>query len=329
LVLHKLTGFFIAASSSSIMIKMDGWVDLQINGLGGVDFNTKNLSEELWYRAIDRLGQDGTKYFLPTLITDSIESLEAKLSKLAKFCKANGQDSHAASRAVGIHLEGPFLSAQTGYVGAHPQEHAIALNLDNLKRLVDAADGCLKLVTLAPERDPAGKGIEYLAEQNILVAAGHCDPTIDQLRRAIDSGLSLFTHLGNACPPMLPRHDNIIQRVLALRGSIRVTLIADSFHLPLWLLDSWVDWFGEDRVSIISDAISAAGLPPGLYTLSDRKVDVGADGVPRSEDRSHFVGSGATLGRMHEICREELGWSAHRLEKLFKSNAAKWLGLDP
>lgn len=311
------------------MTPIDGWVDLQINGLGGVDFNCRDLSEAHWDHAVAQLGQDGTKYFLPTLITDSIESLDAKLSKLAKLCKANMKDSQAASKAVGIHLEGPFLSAESGYVGAHPKQHAMELHLDQLKRLVDAADGCLKLVTLAPERDPSAKGIEYLAKQNIMVAAGHCDPSIDQLRRAIDSGLTLFTHLGNACPPMLPRHDNIIQRVLALQSSLRVTLIADSYHLPLWLLDSWVDWFGEDRVSIISDAISAAGLPPGVYTLSDRKVDVGADGVPRSEDRTHFVGSGATLGRMHQICQEELGWSAERLEKLFKANAAKWLRLCP
>ena len=310
------------------MTRTGDCVDLQINGIGGIDFNQADLQEDCWLSALDWLDQDRTSHFLPTLITDSIDSLCSKLVNLSRLCQtSNSQPRGHASKPVGIHLEGPFLSPEPGYVGAHPKQHAVPMNLDDLKRLVHAANGWLKLVTLAPECDPTGKGIEYLVAQKILVAAGHCNPSIDQLRCAIDSGLSLFTHLGNACPQTVPRHDNIIHRVLALRDSLRVTLIADGFHLPLWLLDSWVDWFGDDRVAIISDAISAAGLPPGIYQLGDRKVDVGPDGVPRSEDRSHFVGSGTTLGRMRNICLRDLSWPAERIEKLFKTNAAQWLEL--
>jgi len=310
------------------MAHYEGFVDLQINGLGGVDFNDNCLSQTDWEQAIHKLAQDGTTAFLPTLITDSVDSLSKKLSNLANLCQSSNRNPHAATRAVGIHLEGPFLSAEPGYVGAHPKEYAIPLELDQLKRLVDAGDGWLRLVTLAPEQDPQCKGIEYLVDQNILVAAGHCDPTIEQLRRAIDAGLSLFTHLGNACPPSIPRHDNIIQRVLALGDSLRVTLIADGHHLPLWLLDSWVSWFGDDNVAIISDAISAAGLPPGIHRLGERKVNVGTDGVPRSQDGSHFVGSGTTLGLMRKLCQDKLSWSDATIDKLFKGNASGWLGLS-
>ena len=309
------------------MKPVQGWVDLQINGLGGIDFNQPDLNEDRWIKAIELLGQDGTSHFLPTIITDCTENLCRKLSNLAKLCQAANRDTQLPSRAVGIHLEGPFLSSETGYVGAHPAAYAVPMNTDQLKRLIEAADGWLKLVTLAPEGDPACSGIELLVRENILVSAGHCNPSMDQLRRAIDAGLTLFTHFGNACPPHLPRHDNILHRVLALRESLKVTLIADGFHLPLWLLDSWIDWFGEQRVAIISDAISAAGLPSGVYTLSDRKVHVGADGVPRSEDRTHFVGSGATLGRMQIGCKRQLNWSEERLRRLFRTNAASWLGL--
>jgi N-acetylglucosamine-6-phosphate deacetylase len=309
------------------MTQLHGYVDLQINGIGGIDFNESNLLPSAWERALERLAQDGTTDFLPTLITDSVDSLCLKLANISKFCEAGAKEPNIPSKAVGIHLEGPFLSDQAGYIGAHPKEYAMAVDLDALKRLVDAANGWIRLVTLAPECDPKGIGIEYLAQQNILVAAGHCNPSIDQLQRAIDSGLSLFTHLGNACPGSIPRHDNIIHRVLALRDSLRVTLIADGFHLPLWLLDSWVDWFGEQRVAIVSDAISAAGLAPGIYQLGQQKVAVGADGVPRSHDQTHFVGSGATLGRMRKLCESELSWSSDRIEKLFKTNAAQWLGL--
>ena len=309
------------------MTRQRGYVDHQINGIGGIDFNESNLSALSWERALEWLAQDGTTDFLPTLITDSVDSLCLKLANLSRLCEASVQKPEGACKAVGIHLEGPFLCDQVGYIGAHPKQHARPLELDALKRLVDAANGWIRLVTLAPECDPNGRGIEYLAQKDILIAAGHCNPSIDQLRRAIDSGLSLFTHLGNACPASIPRHENIIHRVLALRDSLRVTLIADGFHLPLWLLDSWVDWFGEDRVAIVSDAISAAGLAPGIYQLGQQKVAVGADGVPRSADQTHFVGSGATLGRMRNLCESHLSWSSERIEKLFKTNAAQWLGL--
>jgi N-acetylglucosamine-6-phosphate deacetylase len=309
------------------MTRQRGYVDLQINGIGGIDFNESNLPALSWERALEWLAQDGTTEFLPTLITDSVDSLCLKLANLSRLCEACVQKPLGSSKAVGIHLEGPFLSDQVGYIGAHPKQHARPLELDALKRLVDAANGWIRLVTLAPECDPKGRGIEYLAQEDILIAAGHCNPSIDQLRCAIDSGLSLFTHLGNACPASIPRHENIIHRVLALRDSLRVTLIADGFHLPLWLLDSWVDWFGENRVAIVSDAISAAGLAPGIYQLGAQKVVVGADGVPRSADQTHFVGSGATLGRMRNLCESHLSWSSERIEKLFKTNAAQWLGL--
>jgi N-acetylglucosamine-6-phosphate deacetylase len=309
------------------MTRQRGYVDLQINGIGGIDFNESNLSALSWERALEWLAQDGTTDFLPTLITDSVDSLCLKLANLSRLCEASVQKPEGACKAVGIHLEGPFLSDQVGYIGAHPKQHARPLKLDAMKRLVDAANGWIRLVTLAPECDPNGRGIEYLAQEDVLIAAGHCNPSIDQLRCAIDSGLSLFTHLGNACPASIPRHENIIHRVLSLRDSLRVTLIADGFHLPLWLLDSWVDWFGEDRVAIVSDAISAAGLAPGIYQLGAQKVAVGADGVPRSADQTHFVGSGATLGRMRNLCESHLSWSSERIEKLFKTNAAQWLGL--
>ena len=302
-----------------------GFVDLQINGLNGVDFNSDHVSDEAWQLALEALAADSTAMFLPTLITDSVERLCMKLRRLAVLCQRTPIDGTSV-HAVGIHLEGPFLSGESGYIGAHPREHAQALELDPLKRLFDAAHGMLRLVTLAPERDPTGEGVAWLAKQGVLVAAGHCNPSIDQLKRSIDHGLTLVTHLGNACPPTLPRHDNVLHRFLSLRQELCVTMIADGHHLPLWLLDSWVEWFGEDRVAIVSDAISAAGLPAGVYQLGDRKVAVGEDGVPRSEDRSHFVGSGATLGKMRGLV-SRLGWSEARIERLFRKNALRWLGI--
>ncbi len=304
----------------------EGFVDLQINGLFGVDFNQSSITQEEWSLARDVLTKDGTSHFLPTLITDSIDALELKLRNLAHRCAEQSQ-SDTLAYAVGIHLEGPFLSCEAGYVGAHPREHARALELDLLKRLVDAADGSLRWVTLAPECDPRGDGVKYLVDRGIRVAAGHSNASLDQLKCSIDHGLGWITHLGNACPPLLPRHENILHRFLSQRKELHATLIADGFHLPWWLLELWIDCFGEDRVAIVSDAISAAGLPPGMHRLGDRVVAVGDDGVPRSEDGTHFVGSGATLGVMRRRCESVFDWTQDRYQKLFVGNAAQWLGL--
>jgi len=301
------------------------FVDLQINGLAGIDFNAEQLSEQAWRVACEALSKDGTRYFLPTLITDSVEALEQKLKRLGPWIDSPSLAGYA--QPLGIHLEGPFLSAEPGFIGAHPGEFARDVDLELMKRLQDLGHGKIRMVTLAPERDSGARCIRWLADQGIVVAAGHTDASLDQLKRAVDQGLTLFTHLGNACPANLPRHDNIIQRALALRNFLRYTLIADGYHVPYWLLNSWIEILGEDRVAIISDAISAAGLPAGMYRLGSRNVHVGQDGVPRSEDGTHFVGSGMTLGRMAQTTVQHCPWSSEVRAKLFRDNAMRWIGL--
>lgn len=304
------------------------YVDLQVNGLAGIDFNSLDLSDAAWNKACRALYRDATARFLPTLITDSIEALDHKIDRLGKLLEM--QPETGQSIAEGIHLEGPFLSPLPGYIGAHPQRHARPADLDLIKRWQDLSQGTIRMVTLAPEQDPSGRCVRWLADQGILVAAGHTDATLDELKRAIDNGLTIFTHLGNACPMQVNRHDNIIQRALSLRDQLRFTLIADGHHLPYWLLRSWVEAIGADRVAFISDAISAASLSPGMHRLGDQTVAVGNDGVPRSEDGTHFVGSGMTLGMMHRQMKEHHVFTAETLQSLLVDNANHWLpGTSP
>ncbi|MFN9716301.1 MAG: N-acetylglucosamine-6-phosphate deacetylase [Planctomycetota bacterium] len=302
------------------------YVDLQINGLAGIDLNSIDLPTGAWHAACLALGQDGTSNFLPTLITDSVERLSHKLKRLGELVSASTGPSEAIP--LGIHLEGPFLSSIPGYIGAHPSQFARDADLEQMKRWHEISQGNIRMVTLAPERDPDGACTRWLADQGVVVAAGHTDASLDQLKLAIDNGLTLFTHLGNACPMLLPRHDNIILRALSLRRYLRYTMIADGHHLPYWLVADWVDRIGSDRVAFISDAISAACLPAGIYRLGERSVRVGDDGVPRSEDGSHFVGSGMTLGMMDRHLARHCPWSAEARTKLFRDNAAEWLGID-
>ncbi|MFN9913454.1 MAG: N-acetylglucosamine-6-phosphate deacetylase, partial [Pirellulaceae bacterium] len=115
---------------------------------------------------------NGTTQFLPTLITDSLDSLTAKLRRLVWLCE---QTPPTVAQPIGIHLEGPFLSPVSGYIGAHPREHAVPATVAAAGRLLEAGQGWVKMVTLAPEMDPRAEVVHFLSRQGVVVAAGHTD----------------------------------------------------------------------------------------------------------------------------------------------------------
>ena len=275
-------------------------IDLQVNGYAGIDFNRTDVTLAQMRAACQRMREDGVTACLPTVITADPTEMATCLANVAKY---HDEDDLVREMVAGVHIEGPFLSPEPGYIGAHPSQHAVLADRDIASRLLESAGGLAKIVTLAPEQDPDGRVTRWLADQGIVVAAGHCNPTRDELTQSLDSGLSMFTHLGNGCPLMMHRHDNVIQRVLSLSDRLWVSLIADGAHLPWFTLLNFVARIGESRLVVVSDAISAAGLGPGRYSIGDRWVDVGDDLVPRSEDRTHFVGAATPMGRMAENLR--------------------------
>ena len=299
------------------------YVDLQVNGYAGVDFNDQQLSAEELHRACQALRDDGAEHFLPTVITDEIETMAARLTQLASLRAA---DPLAREMIAGFHIEGPFIDGAPGFVGAHPPAAVRPPNLPDMQRLFDAADGLTQIVTLAPEHDSDFKVTRWLADQQVTVAAGHCNPTHDDLRGAIDAGLKMFTHLGNGCPSQLDRHDNVIERVLSLAEKLCISFIADGCHVPFFALGNYLRAAGVERCVVVSDAISAAGLGPGRYSIGGQIAVVGEDGVPRPpDDDSHFVGSATSVSQMLEKLRRELGLSDQEIEHLASSGPRKIL----
>ena len=199
-------------------VESAGYVDLQVNGYAGVDFNRDGLTAEDLEAACRRLQRDGVAGILATVITDQIDAMQRRLAAIARIREMSPV---VREIVLGIHIEGPFLNAAPGYIGAHPAAAARAADVETMQRLLDAAAGLTRIVTLAPECDASFAVTRFLADQGIRVSAGHCDPSLDQLRAAIDAGLSMFTHLGNGCPLMMHRHDNIIQRALSLPSGSR------------------------------------------------------------------------------------------------------------
>ena len=254
---------------------------------------------------------------LATITTDALDRMTARLARLAELRR---QDSLIREVLCGIHVEGPFLNEAPGYIGAHPAEHARPADPETARQLLDAAEGAVRIVTLAPERDPGFKTTQFLAAQGVTVSAGHCDPSLDQLRAAIDAGLSMFTHLGNGCPMTLHRHDNVIQRVLSMADRLWISFIGDGMHVPYPTLANFLRCTGLDRAIVVSDATAAGGLGPGRYTLGHQTIEVGDDLVAWAPDRSHFVGATATLPQLAERMEHEMGLSADAVNRLTKLN---------
>ena len=299
------------------MIAEPHFVDLQVNGYAGVDFNQDDLSAADLHQACELLREDGVAGVLATIITDELPRMTARLNRIAAICR---QDPLVREVVWGIHIEGPFINEIAGYVGAHPPRAVRPADLDSAKRLLEAADGLTRLVTLAPERDPGQRVTRYLAKQQVLVSAGHCDPSLDELLAAIDAGLSLFTHLGNGCPALLPRNDNIIQRALSLRDRLMLMFIADGVHVPLPELKNYLRLAGIDRSLVVTDAISAARLGPGHYAIGGRPIEVGEDLVAHLPGSPLLMGSTATMPRMVTLLREKIGLSDDEIQRLVSHN---------
>jgi N-acetylglucosamine-6-phosphate deacetylase len=244
-----------------------GFVDLQVNGFGGVDFASADSAA--YRRAGEALLETGVTAFQPTLITAPEEDILAALAEVPS--------EPVGARILGVHLEGPFLSPTR--LGAHPASARRDPDPALLKRLLDA--GPVRHMTLAPELDGALELVDALHARGVVVSAGHSDATAEEAHRAFDRGVATVTHLFNAMRPLAHRDPGIVGAAL-VREDVVVQVILDGHHLAeetarlVWRA-------AGGRVALVSDAISAAGVGDGSYRLSGVEVEV-RDGVARRAD---------------------------------------------
>ena len=201
----------------ALTIELPGLVDLQVNGFGGIDFNGPDLTADRVEDALRRIRLTGVTCCLPTLITSSFDDFAARARVLSRV---------PFPAIAGIHMEGPYLSPEDGPRGAHPRAQVRAASIDDFKRRQEAANGRIRLLTLAPEVDGALGLIEYLVTSGVRVALGHTAATPEQVARAVAAGATLATHLGNGCAHLLPRHPNTIWELLAA-DAVAASFIVD------------------------------------------------------------------------------------------------------
>jgi len=301
------------------------YFDLQVNGYAGADFCSTELTLEQCRKACEALRADGIDGILATVITDSVEALEGKLRRLVEFRE---QDEFVRETIRGFHVEGPFLNPAVGYIGAHPAEHVRPANVEDAEQLLEAGGGLVRIMTLAPEFDEGMATTKFLVDRGITVSAGHCDPDLATLERAIGAGLSMVTHLGNGCPVELPRHDNIIQRVLSLADQLWICFIPDGAHVPFFAIKNYIHSVGLERVIMTTDAIMASGLGPGTYELSGAPVEIDEFGVARRPGSPNLAGSTIRGHQVAANLKAELGLSDEDVQTVFHRNPLRAAGLE-
>lgn len=248
-----------------------GFVELQINGAFGVDFT--NNPEQVWLVG-RRLTELGITTFLPTMITGPLSTI----SEAMEIWKSGPPADYSGAAIPGFHIEGPYLNPQKK--GAHRLEYFRKPNIEEIREWT--LPNGIRMVTLAPELPGAIELVTLLQRRGVLVSAGHSIATADQLRRAIEVGLSAGTHIFNAMAALEHRKAGLVS-ILLTDERVRVGLIADGIHLAPEVVNLVQRCKGEGNIFLVSDAMAALGLSPGDYQLAGREVLV-SETTARLED---------------------------------------------
>ena len=299
-----------------------GWVDLQVNGFLGVDFSSPDLTEVDFGCACRALLAQGTAAFLPTVITSSLDTYAHNLPLMAEVMARE----EFQGRLLGFHLEGPFISRVPGAVGAHNPAYVRDPDIALLERLLDLADGRVRLLTLAAELPGADDLARCAVERGIAVSIGHSLYTTADLDRLADAGATALTHFGNGIPNMLPRHDNPLWVGLA-HDAYTAMCITDGHHLPAPVIKTVARAKGADKFIVVSDASPVAGLPPGHYHFLDNDAILEPSGLFHNPEKQCLVGSSATM----QQCMAHLAglgvFTEDELDKAGHINPLKMIGL--
>jgi len=261
--------------------------DPQVNGYGGVDFQQDGLTLDQLLSAVRQLRRDGCARILYTLITDEWPRILARVRHVRQLREQSAELRHGIA---GFHIEGPFLSAEPGFKGAHNAEVMRDATTADIEDLRAATGDDPVLLTLAPERGGALDAIRIATSLGMKVSLGHTNASADVMRAAVSSGATAFTHLGNALPQQLDRHDNVLWRVVDTPGLV-AGIIPDTIHVSPMLFRLLHRALPPERIYYTTDAMSAAGAPPGRYTIGAMELEVGADQIVRLPGKTNFAGS--------------------------------------
>jgi N-acetylglucosamine-6-phosphate deacetylase len=269
-----------------------GFIDIQINGFAGVDYNAPEISHEEIASSLRTMFSTGVTRCFPTVITGSPERITGALRNLAA-ARGNLPEGPAMEA---FHVEGPHISPEDGPRGAHPARWVRPPDVEEYKRWQDAARGHVRLVTLSPEWPEAPRYIEALTREGIVISIGHTKATADQIQDAVSAGATLSTHIGNGAHAVMQRHPNYIWEQLA-EDRLNASMIVDGIHLGPAFLKVALRAKGVERSVLITDAVMPAMCTPGRYLLGEVEVELHPDESVRLAGGTRLAGSSLRMDR--------------------------------
>ncbi|HET6450444.1 MAG TPA: N-acetylglucosamine-6-phosphate deacetylase, partial [Spirochaetia bacterium] len=267
-----------------------GLFDLQINGIGGINFTDPSLTPADVARADELIRASGVSRYCATVITCGQDTARTVLSTLAAARAHRG-----APGLWAVHLEGPWISEVDGARGVHRREHVRAVSLAEWDALQEAAGGMIRILTLAPELPGAIELVARASRAGTVVSIGHTMATPAVIAAAVAAGASMSTHLLNGCPQLLDRHSNVVYSQLS-QDELFASFIADGHHVPFPALRVALRAKGIARSVLVSDMAPLAGMPDGDYEMEGRPVEL-RDGGLRVKGSSLLSGAARTLAQ--------------------------------
>ena len=302
----------------------NGWIDLQVNGYAGVDFNAPGLTVEQVKAVTERLAADGTVGYLPTLVTGDPEML---IETVRTVVAARKRSAVCERNILGFFLEGPFISDRPGAVGTHPVEWVRPPDLGLFHRFQDAAEGLVRMVNVAAEVPGMPEFVRAVTAEGVTVSLGHQLATSPaDIEACVAAGAKAFTHLGNGIPNEVNRHDNIVYTAL-VEDRASVMFIPDGHHLPDTLLKLYARAVSDDRLIAVSDAQYPAGLPPGEYEVCGAHARLEPNGLLWNPARNCLVGATTPIAGCMKILSDRIGLTPDACRRIGHDNALRLIGL--
>ncbi|GAA3301916.1 N-acetylglucosamine-6-phosphate deacetylase [Streptomyces cinereospinus] len=291
-----------------------GFVDLHNHGGGGASFTSGTVEEVL--RGIRTHRLHGTTTLVASTVTGDMDFLTYRAGLLSELAEQG--------EIAGIHFEGPFISPCRK--GAHSEALLRDPQPADVRKLIDAARGRARMLTLATELPGGIDSVRLLVEHGVIAAVGHTDATYEQTVQAIDAGATVATHLFNAMPALGHRAPGPVAALLE-DERVTVELINDGTHLHPAVLELAFRHAGADRVAFITDAMDAAGFGDGRYLLGPLEVEV-SEGVARLVEGGSIAGSTLTQDRAFKRAVTVDRLPVEDVVRALSANPARLLGMD-
>ncbi|TWT13315.1 N-acetylglucosamine-6-phosphate deacetylase [Planomicrobium sp. CPCC 101079] len=295
---------------------LPGFVDVHIHGAAG--FDAMDATAEALGGIAAALPNEGTTSFLATTMTQSENAIDEALENASRFTAGDGQ-----AEMLGIHLEGPFISAKRA--GAQPLEHITAPSIQQFEKWQERSGNRIKLVTVASEAEDGLEFIEAVSKSGVIASIGHTDATFEQVQEAVNKGASHVTHLYNQMSPLHHRNPGVVGASL-LEDALTVEVIADFVHSHPQAVALAFRQKGASRMVLITDAMRAKGLAPGVYDLGGQEVQVTETDARLSDGT--LAGSILTMEAAVKNVASVTGCTLADLVAMTSANAAKELGLE-